>query len=142
MNYHEPDKILPTNHQPCMMPVHVCVLIIISNRNCLFQNSKQCTVYQFNLAARKIGEFIVLDILVTGNIEEFWSARKVDISVYFMGHLRKITFRRTPLYTTNIPFKDVLQFKSIVWLNDQVTDALATNRNIANTELSLQISMP
>jgi len=78
--------------------------------------------------------------LATGKFDEFWSARKVDFSLHFMGHLGKSAFQSTPLLASIKPFKDVLALKFKVWCCDQFSDALITNINFADTQLSLKIS--
>ena len=92
-------------------------------------------LYQFNLATGKISEFVIFYPLATGKIGEFWSARKVDFSVYFMGHLGKTIFQNIPVFTSNKPLKNVPALKFIV------SEAFSTSRNIADTHLDLKISM-
>ena len=45
------------------------------------------TLDQYNLATGKVGEFVILDILATRKIGEFWSGRKVE---FYIALLHKI----------------------------------------------------
>jgi len=61
------------------------------------------TVDQFNLNTGKIDECIILDILATWKIYDFWSARKIYFLACFLilGHSGKTTFQSTPLLTSH-----------------------------------------